>query len=92
MLNFSFSKTSPLSVSLQAESIFQKILPDEDFCPPAPNPEDIIYDGENTSTPAGEEKTDEQEDEDGTGGEEKEREEEEEEQQEQQEQSLQTEE
>lgn len=33
----------------QAESIFQKILPEEEFCPPAPNPEDIIYDGENTS-------------------------------------------
>ncbi|XP_068600313.1 rab proteins geranylgeranyltransferase component A 1-like [Brachionichthys hirsutus] len=30
----------------QAESIFQKILPEEDFCPPAPNPEDIVYDGE----------------------------------------------
>ncbi|XP_068187818.1 rab proteins geranylgeranyltransferase component A 1 [Antennarius striatus] len=30
----------------QAESVFQKILPEEDFCPPAPNPEDIIYDGE----------------------------------------------
>uniref|UniRef100_A0A671TQP7 Rab proteins geranylgeranyltransferase component A n=1 Tax=Sparus aurata TaxID=8175 RepID=A0A671TQP7_SPAAU len=34
----------------QAESIFQKILPEEDFCPPAPNPEDIIYDGDNTSS------------------------------------------
>ncbi|XP_029304234.1 rab proteins geranylgeranyltransferase component A 1 isoform X2 [Cottoperca gobio] len=34
----------------QAEDIFQKILPEEDFCPPAPNPEDIIYDTENTST------------------------------------------
>ncbi|KAM6911000.1 rab proteins geranylgeranyltransferase component A 1 [Lycodopsis pacificus] len=34
----------------QAESIFKKILPEEDFCPPAPNPEDIIYDGENTAT------------------------------------------
>ncbi|XP_029029930.1 rab proteins geranylgeranyltransferase component A 1 isoform X2 [Betta splendens] len=45
----------------QAELIFQKILPEEDFCPPAPNPEDIIYDGENPSTPAGEE------DEDGAG-------------------------
>lgn len=30
----------------QAEFIFHKILPDEEFCPPAPNPEDIIYDGE----------------------------------------------
>uniref|UniRef100_A0AAQ5Y0I7 RAE1/2 domain-containing protein n=1 Tax=Amphiprion ocellaris TaxID=80972 RepID=A0AAQ5Y0I7_AMPOC len=34
----------------QAESIFQKILPEEDFCPPAPNPEDIIYDGDNSSS------------------------------------------
>lgn len=68
----------------QAESIFQKILPDEDFCPPAPNPEDIIYDGENASNPAGEEETEGQEDEDGAGGEEKEEEEEQ--------QSLQTEE
>lgn len=33
-------------LSFQAESIFGKILPDEDFCPPAPNPEDIIYDGD----------------------------------------------
>ncbi|XP_071362674.1 rab proteins geranylgeranyltransferase component A 1 isoform X2 [Trachinotus anak] len=39
----------------QAELIFQKILPEEDFCPPAPNPEDIIYDGENTSSSTGEE-------------------------------------
>ncbi|XP_074529250.1 rab proteins geranylgeranyltransferase component A 1 [Halichoeres trimaculatus] len=38
----------------QAESIFQKILPDEDFCPPAPNPEDIIYDGDNTASSMGE--------------------------------------
>lgn len=38
---------------LQAESIFQKILPEEDFCPPAPNPEDIIYDGDNTSSSTG---------------------------------------
>nr|XP_020469592.1 rab proteins geranylgeranyltransferase component A 1-like [Monopterus albus] len=34
----------------QAESIFQKILPEEEFCPPAPNPEDIIYDGDNSSS------------------------------------------
>ncbi|XP_028278093.1 rab proteins geranylgeranyltransferase component A 1 isoform X3 [Parambassis ranga] len=33
----------------QAEFIFHKILPDEEFCPPAPNPEDIIYDGETTA-------------------------------------------
>ncbi|CAJ1063198.1 rab proteins geranylgeranyltransferase component A 1 [Xyrichtys novacula] len=36
----------------QAEFIFQKILPEEDFCPPAPNPEDIIYDGDNPSPTA----------------------------------------
>ncbi|KAJ8266048.1 hypothetical protein GJAV_G00125300 [Gymnothorax javanicus] len=29
-----------------AEAVFQQILPDEEFCPPAPNPEDIVYDGE----------------------------------------------
>ncbi|XP_073336013.1 rab proteins geranylgeranyltransferase component A 1 [Pagrus major] len=49
----------------QAESIFQKILPEEDFCPPAPNPEDIIYDGDNTSSATGgeeEEKKEETED------------------------------
>ncbi|PWA24667.1 hypothetical protein CCH79_00016155 [Gambusia affinis] len=34
----------------QAASIFQRILPEEEFCPPAPNPEDIVYDGDNTST------------------------------------------
>nr|XP_057942599.1 rab proteins geranylgeranyltransferase component A 1 isoform X2 [Doryrhamphus excisus] len=33
----------------QAEFIFHKIVPEEDFCPPAPNPEDIIYDGDNTN-------------------------------------------
>ncbi|KAF6740044.1 Rab proteins geranylgeranyltransferase component A 2 [Oryzias melastigma] len=38
----------------QAELIFQKIVPDEEFCPPAPNPEDIIYDGEGP-TPSAEE-------------------------------------
>ncbi|XP_065143370.1 rab proteins geranylgeranyltransferase component A 1 [Paramisgurnus dabryanus] len=36
---------SDYSIKL-AESVFHQILPDEDFCPPAPNPEDIIYDGE----------------------------------------------
>ncbi|XP_071979037.1 rab proteins geranylgeranyltransferase component A 1 [Engystomops pustulosus] len=30
----------------QAEQIFRQMFPDEEFCPPAPNPEDIIYDGE----------------------------------------------
>lgn len=49
--------------SVQAESIFQKILPEEDFCPPAPNPEDIIYDGDNTSSAmGGEEEKEETED------------------------------
>lgn len=38
----------------QAESIFSKILPEEDFCPPAPNPEDIIYDGDATASTEGE--------------------------------------
>ncbi|NXG77887.1 RAE1 geranylgeranyltransferase, partial [Baryphthengus martii] len=28
----------------QAETIFQEMFPAEDFCPAAPNPEDIIYD------------------------------------------------
>lgn len=49
--------------SVQAASIFQKILPEEDFCPPAPNPEDIIYDGDNTSSAmGGEEEKEETED------------------------------
>lgn len=38
----------------QAESIFSKILPGEDFCPPAPNPEDIIYDGDAAASAEGE--------------------------------------
>lgn len=38
----------------QAESIFNQILPDEDFCPPAPNPEDIIYDGDTAAAGDGE--------------------------------------
>ncbi|XP_068437282.1 rab proteins geranylgeranyltransferase component A 1 [Clinocottus analis] len=45
----------------QAESIFQKILPDEDFCPPAPNPEDIIYDGEISSSTTRKEEGEEEE-------------------------------
>ncbi|XP_056118222.1 rab proteins geranylgeranyltransferase component A 1 [Rhinichthys klamathensis goyatoka] len=36
---------SDYSIKL-AESVFHDLLPDEDFCPPAPNPEDIIYDGD----------------------------------------------
>uniref|UniRef100_A0A8C6L4D3 RAE1/2 domain-containing protein n=1 Tax=Nothobranchius furzeri TaxID=105023 RepID=A0A8C6L4D3_NOTFU len=39
----------------QAELIFKKMLPEEEFCPPAPNPEDIIYDGEPPSSTGGEE-------------------------------------
>uniref|UniRef100_A0A452VHF9 Rab proteins geranylgeranyltransferase component A n=1 Tax=Ursus maritimus TaxID=29073 RepID=A0A452VHF9_URSMA len=30
----------------QAERLFQLICPNEDFCPPPPNPEDIIIDGD----------------------------------------------
>lgn len=29
-----------------AEALFQQISPGEDFCPPPPNPEDIIFDGD----------------------------------------------
>ncbi|XP_056253408.1 rab proteins geranylgeranyltransferase component A 1 [Seriola aureovittata] len=68
----------------QAELIFQKILPEDDFCPPAPNPEDIIYDGENTSPSAGEEER--------GGTEERQEGEEEEEEEEEEKQNLQTEE
>ncbi|NXP14786.1 RAE2 geranylgeranyltransferase, partial [Thinocorus orbignyianus] len=34
----------------QAETIFREMFPTEDFCPPPPNPEDIIYD-EDEMTP-----------------------------------------
>lgn len=30
----------------QAEALFQQICPGEDFCPPPPNPEDIIFEGD----------------------------------------------
>ncbi|XP_063516652.1 rab proteins geranylgeranyltransferase component A 1 isoform X2 [Pongo pygmaeus] len=30
----------------QAETLFQEICPNEDFCPPPPNPEDIVLDGD----------------------------------------------
>ncbi|XP_034637427.1 rab proteins geranylgeranyltransferase component A 1 [Trachemys scripta elegans] len=30
----------------QAETLFQEMFPKEEFCPPPPNPEDIIYDGD----------------------------------------------
>ncbi|KAM8835483.1 rab proteins geranylgeranyltransferase component A 1 [Synchiropus picturatus] len=46
----------------QAEFIFKNILPNEEFCPPAPNPEDIIYDGENGSSTEEAEKVAEEED------------------------------
>ncbi|XP_051959799.1 rab proteins geranylgeranyltransferase component A 2-like [Xyrauchen texanus] len=36
---------SDYSIKL-AESVFHHLLPDEEFCPPAPNPEDIVYDGD----------------------------------------------
>uniref|UniRef100_A0A1A8RG34 Rab proteins geranylgeranyltransferase component A n=1 Tax=Nothobranchius rachovii TaxID=451742 RepID=A0A1A8RG34_9TELE len=49
--NLGFERTIKL-----AESIFKKMLPEEEFCPPAPNPEDIIYDGEPPSSTGGEEK------------------------------------
>ncbi|XP_052026883.1 rab proteins geranylgeranyltransferase component A 1 [Apodemus sylvaticus] len=32
----------------QAETLFQQICPNEDFCPAPPNPEDIILDGESS--------------------------------------------
>ena len=30
----------------QAETLFQEIFPSEEFCPPPPNPEDIIFEAE----------------------------------------------
>ncbi|XP_012640018.2 rab proteins geranylgeranyltransferase component A 1 isoform X2 [Microcebus murinus] len=38
----------------QAETIFQQICPNEDFCPPPPNPEDIVLDGESLQSEASE--------------------------------------
>ncbi|TTE96758.1 Rab proteins geranylgeranyltransferase component A 1 [Bagarius yarrelli] len=35
---------SPMESDQQAKSVFHQLLPDEEFCPHAPNPEDIIYD------------------------------------------------
>uniref|UniRef100_A0A8D0HCD4 Rab proteins geranylgeranyltransferase component A n=1 Tax=Sphenodon punctatus TaxID=8508 RepID=A0A8D0HCD4_SPHPU len=32
----------------QAEALFKEMFPKEEFCPPPPNPEDIIYDGDGT--------------------------------------------
>ncbi|XP_074863669.1 rab proteins geranylgeranyltransferase component A 1 isoform X2 [Carettochelys insculpta] len=34
----------------QAETLFQEMFPNEEFCPPPPNPEDIIYDGDGTQS------------------------------------------
>ncbi|XP_078067793.1 rab proteins geranylgeranyltransferase component A 1 [Mustelus asterias] len=33
----------------QAEDIFHQLCPGEEFCPAAPNPEDIVYDGDGAS-------------------------------------------
>ncbi|XP_012880450.1 PREDICTED: rab proteins geranylgeranyltransferase component A 1 [Dipodomys ordii] len=38
----------------QAETLFQQICPNEDFCPPPPNPEDIILDGDSLQPEASE--------------------------------------
>lgn len=38
----------------QAETLFQQIYPNEDFCPPPPNPEDIILDGDSSQPGAAE--------------------------------------
>ncbi|XP_004685683.1 PREDICTED: rab proteins geranylgeranyltransferase component A 1 [Condylura cristata] len=38
----------------QAEMLFQQICPNEDFCPPPPNPEDIILDGDSLQPEASE--------------------------------------
>ncbi|KAM4818301.1 rab proteins geranylgeranyltransferase component A 1 isoform 1-T1 [Thomomys bottae] len=38
----------------QAETLFQQICPNEDFCPPPPNPEDIILEGDSEQPEASE--------------------------------------
>ncbi|XP_012502591.1 PREDICTED: rab proteins geranylgeranyltransferase component A 1 [Propithecus coquereli] len=38
----------------QAETLFQQICPNEDFCPPPPNPEDIVLDGDSLQPEASE--------------------------------------
>nr|XP_005008714.2 rab proteins geranylgeranyltransferase component A 1 isoform X1 [Cavia porcellus] len=38
----------------QAETLFQQICPNEDFCPPPPNPEDIVLDEESSQSEASE--------------------------------------
>uniref|UniRef100_A0A8C5ZF39 Rab proteins geranylgeranyltransferase component A n=1 Tax=Marmota marmota marmota TaxID=9994 RepID=A0A8C5ZF39_MARMA len=41
----------------QAETIFQSICPNEDFCPPPPNPEDIVLDGDSSQLESSESST-----------------------------------
>ncbi|XP_011818613.1 PREDICTED: rab proteins geranylgeranyltransferase component A 1 isoform X1 [Colobus angolensis palliatus] len=41
----------------QAETLFQEICPSEDFCPPPPNPEDIVLDGDGLQPEASESST-----------------------------------
>ncbi|XP_004450322.1 rab proteins geranylgeranyltransferase component A 2 [Dasypus novemcinctus] len=36
----------------QAETLFQELFPGEEFCPPPPNPEDIIFDGDDKQSEA----------------------------------------
>ncbi|XP_007955890.1 rab proteins geranylgeranyltransferase component A 1, partial [Orycteropus afer afer] len=38
----------------QAEALFQQICPNEDFCPPPPNPEDVVLDGDSLQPEASE--------------------------------------
>ncbi|XP_060231668.1 rab proteins geranylgeranyltransferase component A 1 isoform X1 [Meriones unguiculatus] len=38
----------------QAETVFQQICPNEDFCPAPPNPEDIVLDGDSSQQEASE--------------------------------------
>ncbi|KAH0516266.1 Rab proteins geranylgeranyltransferase component A 1 [Microtus ochrogaster] len=38
----------------QAETVFQQICPNEDFCPAPPNPEDIVFDGDSSQQEASE--------------------------------------
>ncbi|XP_029956715.1 rab proteins geranylgeranyltransferase component A 1 [Salarias fasciatus] len=74
----------------QAEFIFHKILPDEEFCPPAPNPEDIIYDGESSTATGEEEKQEQEEEQEEKQDEGKQEEKQEEEEQQEEEQDVET--
>ncbi|XP_004439638.1 PREDICTED: rab proteins geranylgeranyltransferase component A 2 [Ceratotherium simum simum] len=40
----------------QAQTLFQEIFPSEEFCPPPPNPDDIIFDGDDKQPEAPETK------------------------------------